>query len=363
MAAHIKKMTIDSYRGINDLEIGEFGKVNIFVGDNNVGKTSVLEAIQILCSPNEYNLINIARQRENVSLAVRTNLGILESFTYIFDINSEYKKDDRYYIGISGEINGVNGKVEVEGTISKQIVDMAENERYRHLLKYRSGILEQEEIQVFIGLLRETFNNTKEILEIDNWRRMIMDENNKLLNFSFIRTADYLLKNPINRILKDKEIKDFAVNILKEFDEDIADIRYIPDDNRYIPTIETIHGEYIPLSLYGDGMRKVINIINSMANMENGVVLIDEFENGIHTSVMNTVFKFMLDMAEKLNIQLFLTTHSIEAVDKLLMSAETDLNDLKLIRLRKKNGKIFPKVLSGEKALENRRIYDMELRV
>ena len=58
-----------------------------------------------------------------------------------------------------------------------------------------------------------------------------------------------------------------------------------------------------------------------------------------------------------------MTTHSLEAVDKLLESSEQYAKDIRIIRLRKKNGKIFSNVMNGCEALENRREYDLELRV
>lgn len=53
MTTHIESLKINLFRGIENLEIEDLGAVNIIVGDNNAGKTSVLEAIQFLCAPNK----------------------------------------------------------------------------------------------------------------------------------------------------------------------------------------------------------------------------------------------------------------------------------------------------------------------
>ena len=63
-AKHISELNIITYRGIRNLEIDDLDRVNILLGDNNSGKTSVLEAIQILCNPCEYNLLQVAKQRD-----------------------------------------------------------------------------------------------------------------------------------------------------------------------------------------------------------------------------------------------------------------------------------------------------------
>ena len=362
MAAHIKKVVVDSYRGIKNLELDGLGKVNIFLGDNNVGKTSLLEVIQLLCNPCEYNLINVARQRENKTIFVRTGLRNLDALKYMFDIYSDCRSNNYYFMRIAGDINDKCGQIDVVGNVVSQLVDMTD-ERYRGL-RDKIELSEHGEVEMFIGEIKETFNNTNIHVEIDNFKRITRIVDKELLKCSFVKTIDYMVQNPINAIVRNKNIKSIAVELLKNFDEDITDIRYISDNGeRYIPVVDICDKEYMPLSMYGDGMRKVLTMINAMAYTENGVVLIDEFENGIHTSVMNIAFKFMLKLAEKLNIQLFLTTHSIEAVDKILEISKENSDDLRVIRLRKKNRKIFPKIMTGEEALNDRQEYGMELRV
>lgn len=63
--AFLKTVDIKSFRGIRDLSIKKLGSINLIVGDNNCGKTSVLEAIELLrSSGNLANIYRIARQRE-----------------------------------------------------------------------------------------------------------------------------------------------------------------------------------------------------------------------------------------------------------------------------------------------------------
>ena len=70
----------------------------------------------------------------------------------------------------------------------------------------------------------------------------------------------------------------------------------------------------IPLKSFGDGMSRALHLILSMISCEGGVLVVDEFENGLHWSVQPKVWKMIFEMAKKLNIQVFASTHSRDCV-------------------------------------------------
>ena len=51
-----KHVTIESFRGIKHLEIEDFRQVNLFVGKNNCGKTTILEGLFLLTGPTNAEL-------------------------------------------------------------------------------------------------------------------------------------------------------------------------------------------------------------------------------------------------------------------------------------------------------------------
>ena len=106
MARHLSELSIGTYRGIRDLCIKDLGDINILVGDNNCGKTSVLEALQILCDPSEYNIIQVARQREKYKFSMRMGLTILDLFMYMFNVSSGMKNTNQYRIALSSVYQG-----------------------------------------------------------------------------------------------------------------------------------------------------------------------------------------------------------------------------------------------------------------
>ena len=71
----------------------------------------------------------------------------------------------------------------------------------------------------------------------------------------------------------------------------------------------------VPLSLLGDGLGSLTNVLLAIADAPGGVVLIDEIENGIHHSVLPQVWQSIGEAARRYNAQVFATTHSAECIE------------------------------------------------
>jgi hypothetical protein len=107
-----------------------------------------------------------------------------------------------------------------------------------------------------------------------------------------------------------------------------------------------IHGDIglqrlVPIPFMGEGMRRVLGIVLAIANAPDGVVLIDEVENGLHYSVMKDVWKAIALAARQLNVQVLATTHSYECITAAHEAfTESGPYDLRLYRLDRTNGEI-----------------------
>ena len=87
-----------------------------------------------------------------------------------------------------------------------------------------------------------------------------------------------------------------------------------PRDNR-LPLVRTeTNPEPMPLKSMGDGLTRLLQVMLSLVNATNGVLLIDEFENGLHWSVQSKVWESVFRMAMILNVQVFATTHSRDCI-------------------------------------------------
>ena len=70
----------------------------------------------------------------------------------------------------------------------------------------------------------------------------------------------------------------------------------------------------VPVALLGDGMSKLLSIILAIATVDNGIVLIDEIDAGIHYSVLPKVWEGIFRAAKDFNCQIIATTHSYECL-------------------------------------------------
>ena len=71
---------------------------------------------------------------------------------------------------------------------------------------------------------------------------------------------------------------------------------------------------FLPLAHTGEGMVRLADLLIALASAKNGVVLIDEFENGLHYSALGKMWEATAEFAERFNTQVFATTHSLECI-------------------------------------------------
>ena len=97
----------------------------------------------------------------------------------------------------------------------------------------------------------------------------------------------------------------------------------------------------IPLSYMGEGMNRLLSIALAIPICQNGLLLIDELENGIHHAVLPRIFTCLHGLAEKFNVQLLATTHSWECIRAAYEIYPTsNVYDFRLFELENHNSQI-----------------------
>lgn len=375
MAIHIKEFSVDNYRGIKSLYLDNFSDINIIVGNNNSGKTSLLESILLMSSPSDFsNVLVVSRMRDRIRNPFRGSSTMFDSFLYLFN-----KANNELDIKLYMLLDKTPVKMRISGQINSAIFDLEDiikdKEERRNYQVYAKNLIESEEVEVFNGELSWTIEDGQaSFLEYNNVEDINYHRYTKMLEFRpkkpIIKTVhlsiiDHIVDNTFRNITRDSSITQEVVRVLNAFDDDIVNLKIVEDDNkRYVQTVESKSMGNMPLAVYGDGIKKIIAIANAIVGAKNGILLIDEIETSIHKSAMAKVYSWMIETIKKYNVQLFMTTHSMEAVDEMLIANKSIIkNDMiRVITLVKEENKTFARILTGEKAIQVREDYDMELR-
>ena len=370
--AFINSIDITKFRGIQKLEVSEFSNINLIVGDNNSGKTTFLEAIQLLFAKSQLSSIkNVINQRT----VLNPNSSFYTSFIKMF--NKEQSKDllemNIYAHSNNGvlqfELRGREKTVPGEDALQLSTLSARQKTQYK-----RATTVIPEIAKVFTGsIITQTGKKLvkKEIrcTSLDNVipGPIVKKEVHYIPSFGHLRYD--LLQN----IVDNPEYKKLAIDILRQFDSSIADICYTKaDDGTYLESIITENGVNMPFSVYGDGIKKILYILNKLFNATDSIVLIDEIETGLHKKYYDILFPVVFALASKLNVQVFIATHSIEAIDAILRYGNYENNDgkndpIKVITLKKVNenngSNIVARNVTGKYVYENRKVFEFEVRL
>jgi len=147
-----------------------------------------------------------------------------------------------------------------------------------------------------------------------------------------------------------KGYKELVFNLLSELDNSIKDIELMSFNGSSIVGVK-IKDKFYPINQLGEGFYRIFVLACLFIQKMNGIVLIDEIENGIHHSIQGMVWKWLLKMSERFNVQVFLTTHSWEFIVNAMENTES-FENIQGIRFEESEQKIIPVVIEGNELKE-----------
>lgn len=96
-------------------------------------------------------------------------------------------------------------------------------------------------------------------------------------------------------------------------------------------------------------MQRMLGIALALVNAENGILLIDEIENGLHYSIQTDLWRLIFQVAQRLNIQVFATSHSWDCIESFQKAAQENEQEGILIRLEHKKGEVVATIFDEDK--------------
>jgi len=317
----MKRLHIENFKCLKDFEITDLKRVNLFTGRNNTGKSTLLEAISISATRGHMFWLHRLMERRGEVKQVSGNYSKAEEnlklFSSLFNgreidflgkepISIYAPDDDSLKIGF---VKKIEPSVFQNDDSSSAKADVRNSE-----------VSDNSMQNALLGLrVKDNLSSTVFSLEEDVFKHFITPKNVRVFNFIDTNGENYLKPASLwDKItLTEKEYS--VIEALQIVEPSIERLSYIGEDSnesRRYPVVKIFNdNNKYPLKSMGEGINRIMNIILALVNSENGYLLIDEFENGLHYSVQEKLWEVIFKTAEKLNVQVFATTHSTDTIN------------------------------------------------
>jgi AAA15 family ATPase/GTPase len=306
----LKEIEIQNFRCFEQIKISGFERVNLIGGKNNAGKTALLEALFLNVAPYASSLETLRELRRESSEA-------LEAMPKRAWDNLFYAlKKDRMIVIIGEDENQKADRVEISlGSLSQNIsIDkIFDRQELREIIDSWS----KDKLGVSVITIKLIKNEKRPVTS-----SLIASSSGSITTGS-TSTTDEVPIIPSFIMFSGKEITEaYDRARLDDKDSEVLNAFQVLDSS--IESVESFSigeptlylrrkGEKrLPLSLFGDAINRVADIILKLVNSEHKILLIDEIENGIHHTSQREFWRVLFRLAVELDTQIFATTHSLE---------------------------------------------------
>ena len=338
---HLTYFKVENFKKFESLELNDIGQFNLIVGDNNVGKTCLLEAL--LFDEDANQLLS------NFYIGL-TKRGLIFE---IKELSTKIGKNIQTEISYPKENYFRNFIVNKDNLSLKYSFDKdsLEHIEIKPLEDYDFEWDDFEHYGVDYNDLGKQFIVFSKIYFLDLWQSTnqftwIYNYDLDILNFPLISFNESPLEKETTRIyesLKTKKEKQTLINTLKVVNPNIIDIE-LRENFEDLKSVFLISfedkDEFVPLNFLGDGFKRIFYIILKTISLKGKRIMIDEIEIGIHYSKMKDFWVNIFKVCKELDVQLFATTHSEECIEAYVEAAkEVNEQNIRLIRLQENKDK------------------------
>jgi ABC-type branched-subunit amino acid transport system ATPase component len=313
----LRDLTVEGYRGIRHLQLPELGRVNLFVGKNNAGKSSLLEAIRLGLEENSSAiaaLVYDALREHTDFIPVRRAVGVDQPIEAEEIETVVTAVESLFFGGLEAQptrpiriSESSQRYVEIHGPRSEapDLLDLFGGPVEEGFFGPNSPLLtirtqhgtRVTPLRLFIRSIPVRFRDRGETIRVSA---------NTLSSFAIRELWDRLA------VLGNEEVVEDAMrSVWPSFERALS-----AGDNGRRSVFIKLQGSprAVPLQSLGDGVQRVFAITVSLALSAGGALVIDEVENGLHHTAQQEVWDAIFRLSEQMDVQVFATTHSWESV-------------------------------------------------
>ena len=339
---------IQGYRGLDSFRMEGLGRVNLLVGTNNSGKTSILECIELLRSAGKPHVLwSIAGRRgefvneEHGQPRPGPRRDVLD-ISHLF-ANRELRRAIQIEadLGTADHPAGWNDKVTmyVEDPSSSSNDESDADDNGEGLLlrvKWSEGDDDYKASVTEDGFLLGPLRHMR--VREGAGQGVHFVRTSRMTPEDVVQTFSKFVLTPRHETIRQ------ALRIVEPNVEDLAPVpAYYPARfSRDAPggVVLRLRGveDRVPIGSMGDGMWHMLGLALSIANADGGVLLIDEIDTGLHYSVMKGMWRMLSKAATARSVQVFATTHSRDCWESLAAIAQGDGGDVSIQRIDRSRG-------------------------
>lgn len=329
----LSSLQLENYRGFQQYRLSGLARVNLLVGRNNCGKTSILEAVQLLASQGDPRILTrIATQRGEM-------ISVGEEREEIYPDVSHFFHGHEFKPNISFNIKGGNQF----GNISMRLVPLAElDERQLLFFDELANFRRTSVISDAMSGLREVFalkvegdksNPSHAVFPVTNEGALLLEQSRyarlgkwrreDVAAVQFI-TPDSLEPRMMSQMW-DKVITESreaeVIKAMKILEPELANIFFLSGEKAFrfgrtgiLVSYEDVKRKRVPLGSFGEGMRRLLALSLSLNRSQGGILLVDEIDTGLHYSILGDMWLLLVSAAKQYDIQVFATTHSLDCI-------------------------------------------------
>ncbi|MDR0719293.1 MAG: AAA family ATPase [Treponema sp.] len=356
----LDSLRIQNYKALQSLDISKLGRLNLVVGKNNSGKSTVLESIRILAAQGNPSLIDEIIISHDDEIIARSKPDF---------VGEDDERIDIYEGLFTNRMFPADGSPIFIGSCDKkkyiEIRRVFFDDEITETKDKSGGITTSRTRKTFSSLdeaINRNLNQTIEIISpeykdrplyLDKFdmgfyrRQSNLSNNTGAMPVSFVPTQ-FLSMDLLAELWDKTVLTDYFVNIkrfLKLISDNLEDIAFIKVNRSRYKDIERTgivkldnHVNPIPLNSMGDGIVRILQLVLGIYPAIGGILLIEEFENGLHFSIQEKLWELIFELAKTLDIQVFATTHSWDCIEAFTHAAEVAQDNAILIKISQGTG-------------------------
>ncbi len=349
----LDSLLVRGFRAFEDLQIPKLGRVNLITGKNNVGKTCLLEALQVYARRGEPNVLQsllVRRDETYVSGSMKSGemTKLLDDVRHVFYGRAGAKDTDQQLV--IGSLNDTSNQL----VLSVEDQEVEEDETFSYFPTGNKAIDDGAEQIRLASLSRRVF-----IVAFDSKALSLPFEAHSFYLRNVARMMDAELNHTFiwSRGLDAKTTASYwdQVALSEREDDVIRALQIVAPHLLRVNLVSAREGnpdriamvrlssrpDPIPMRSLGEGMNRLFGLSLALVSSGGGLLLVDEIETGLHYSVQAEMWKLVFQTAKRLDIQVFATTHSYDCI-RAFEEAATEATGIAgvLIRLENKDGKV-----------------------